>query len=307
MAYTKTITLQPTAPFSLELSAEIFSAGDMSVRGFRGGIFQQVIDVEGSLVLMQVTSNAKLEQPELMVTLRAASPLKPQIKQGAQDILTYIFNLNFPLNNFYAESQGDAVMRHITHKLRGFKFPTTPTAFESLLDAIVEQQISIKVARTIEERLATKFGAPLTLDGTTHYAFPTAHAIAAADISDIRSVGLSQRKAEYIQNAAQLITAGQLDLEAMKTQPDADQIITKLDALKGIGVWTAELTLLRGMQRWDVLPADDFGLRRVISTYCCEGKPIKADEARAAAQAWGTWKGLAAFYLILAEVHQIRV
>lgn len=279
----------------------------MAVRGFREGVFQQVIDVEGRLVLMQVTSNANIEQPKLTVTLKAASPLTPRTRQGAQDILTYIFNLNFPLNNFYQESQGAAAMRHITQSLRGFKFPTTPTAFESLLDAIVEQQISIKVARTIEERLATKFGAPLTLDGETYYAFPTAPAIAAADINDIRSVGLSQRKAEYIQNAAQLIVAGQLDLEGMKTQPDADKIITELDALKGIGVWTAELTILRGMQRWDVLPADDFGLRRVISTYCCGGKPIKAGEARAAAVAWGKWQGLAAFYLILAEVHQIQV
>lgn len=307
MTYTETLTIQPTAPFSLALSAEIFSAGDMAVRGFQKGFFQQVLDVEGTLVLMQVTSNADIEQPELTVTLKASSPLTPRIRQGAQDKLTYIFNLNFPLNNFYTELQGDVAMRHITQSLCGFKFPTTPTAFESLVDAIVEQQISIKVARTIEERLATKFGAPLNLDGTTYYAFPTAYAIAAADINDIRSVGLSQRKAEYIQNAAQFIVDGKLDLDALKTQPNADQIITQLDALKGIGVWTAELTLLRGMQRWDVLPADDFGLRRVISTYCCDGKPIKAEQARAVAQAWGKWKGLAAFYLILAEVHQISV
>ena len=101
-----------------------------------------------------------------------------------------------------------------------------------------------------------------------------------SSINDIRSCGLSERKAEYIYNAAQLIVEGKLNLEKMKNNPDPEEIIAELDEIKGIGVWTAELTMLRGMQRFDALPADDFGIRRVISTYYCGGKPIKAAEAR---------------------------
>jgi DNA-3-methyladenine glycosylase II len=59
-----------------------------------------------------------------------------------------------------------------------------------------------------------------------------------------------------------------------------------LDQVKGIGVWTAELTMFRGMQRLDVLPADDFGIRRVMSNYYCGGKPIKALEAREIGKRW---------------------
>jgi DNA-3-methyladenine glycosylase II len=93
----------------------------------------------------------------------------------------------------------------------------------------------------------------------------------------------------------------------MKNQQDPQAIIAELDEIKGIGVWTAELTMLRGMQRLDALPADDFGIRRVISTYYRGGVPIKAAEAREIAEAWGKWKGLAAFYLIIAEVKGIVV
>jgi DNA-3-methyladenine glycosylase II len=93
----------------------------------------------------------------------------------------------------------------------------------------------------------------------------------------------------------------------MKTNPNIDDIITELDALKGIGVWTAELTIYRGMQRLDVLPADDFGIRRVISKYYCGGKPIKAPEAREVAKPWSSWQGLAAFYLLAAEANSIDV
>jgi DNA-3-methyladenine glycosylase II len=70
---------------------------------------------------------------------------------------------------------------------------------------------------------------------------------------------------------------------------------------------TAELTMLRGMQKLDALPADDFGIRRVISRYYCNGKPIKSAEAREVAKSWGKWKGLAAYYLIVAEIKGITV
>ena len=65
--------------------------------------------------------------------------------------------------------------------------------------------------------------------------------------------------------------------------------------------------MLRGMQRLDALPADDLGIRRVISRYYCGGRQIKTADAREIAEAWGTWKGLAAFYLIIAEVKDLKV
>jgi len=62
------------------------------------------------------------------------------------------------------------------------------------------------------------------------------------------------------------------------------------------------LTMLRGMQRLEALPADDLGLRRTISHYYCGEKPITSTEARKIAESWGEWKGLAAYYLIVAEM-----
>jgi DNA-3-methyladenine glycosylase II len=198
-------------------------------------------------------------------------------------------------------------MTAITQKLSGFKFPTTPTVFEALVDAVVEQQISIKVARNIEERLAVLFGESVMMDGETFFAFPTAEALAKAGTAQIRQAGLSMRKADYICGVAQLIVDGGLDLEQLKTRGNPEDIVAELDEIRGIGVWTAELTMLRGMQRFDALPADDFGIRRVISRYYLGGKPIKAAEARQIAEPWGCWKGLAAFYLITAEASNITI
>ena len=307
MSFTETYTLQPREPLDFALSCQVFSDGTPTVRAYLNGEFSQVLQINGDLVLAKVVDSGSTKKPCLTITLKSNKSLTAKTQQTAQEMLNYIFNLNFDLTAFYCEVQKDPIMHKITQQLCGFKFPTTPTAFEGLVDAIVEQQISIKVARTIEERLAQRFGNKLEINNETYSAFPTAQNIAEASISDIRACGLSQRKAEYIYNVAQHILSGKLDLEAMKTNPHPESVIKVLDEFKGIGPWTAELTLLRGMQRWDVLPADDFGIKRVISTYYYGGKSIKTSEAQETAKTWGKWQGLAAFYLILAEAKNILV
>lgn len=164
--------------------------------------------------------------------------------------------------------------------------PTYPTVYESLLNSFVEQQISVKVAHKIE-KLARKFGQKLILDGNTYYAYPAPKDMASSSSEDIHGCGLSLRKAEYIQQASQLIVDGKPDLEHMKIHKRPEQIISELDDIKGIGVWTAELIMLEGMQRLGALLADDFGIRQVISRYYRDGTPIKSAEAREIAKVWG--------------------
>jgi len=301
VTYTENLSIEPMAPFDLSLSSIAFADGDKKVRGFNKGCFSQVINAGGQLVLVKLSQNSQVSEPHLTLDLYSDNPLSIEQKQKAQQLISYIFSLDLPLYDFYNHVKTDPVMTQITQKLCGFKFPITPTVFEALVDAIVEQQISIKIARTIEERLAVKFGETLSINGENYYAFPTPRSMIEAGVDVIRQVGLSQRKADYIFNAAQMIVENKLDLEKMKKNNDSEQIISELDEIKGVGVWTAELTMLRGMQRFDTLPADDFGIRRVISNYYKKNTLIKAAEAREIGEAWGEWKGLAAFYLIVAE------
>jgi DNA-3-methyladenine glycosylase II len=307
MTFTETFTLQAPAPFNFDLSAQIFLSGDKEIRGYADGVFHQVLEINRNLVLVKLTSQGTIQHPKIAVELNSNKPLTPKDKQTAAETIRFIFNLGFDLFAFYKDVENDLVMHQIAKLLFGLKNPTTPTIFESLVDSIVEQQISIKVAITIEHRLTKKFGDHIDIDGKTYFVFPTPQNIAAASIDEVQKVGLSMRKAEYIQNAAKLIADGKLDLEEMKNEKAPERIIAELDEIKGIGVWTAELTMLRGMQKLDAFPADDFGIRRVISRYYCGGKSIKTSEAREIAKAWGNWKGLAAYYLIIAEAKDIKV
>jgi DNA-3-methyladenine glycosylase II len=307
MTFTETIEVRAAAPFNFDLTAQIFRNGDKHIRTYRDGVFSQTLKLNDQLALVKVTSTGTLEQPKLTIELKTNKPVTFVDKRKAQETVKFIFNLDFDLNSFYKEIKDDTTLSQIAKQLYGLKNPTTPTVFEALIDSIVEQQISIKVAIALEEKLVKKLGERLTIDGETYFAFPTPQTLASSSVEEIQQVGLSRRKAEYLKEAAQLIVTGKLDLEQLKTEKSAEEIVSRLDEARGIGVWTAELTMLRGMQRLDALPADDFGIRRVISRYYCGGSPIKAAEAREIAKAWGRWKGLAAFYLIIAEFKGISV
>jgi DNA-3-methyladenine glycosylase II len=299
-------TLTAKAPFNFELSAEIFRNGDPEIRRFEHGNFWQVIRVGDKRALASVESAGTVEKPRLKVDLKTNQKLSDEEKKNAVETVKCIFNLGFDLAEFYADTRNDKVMSGLVKKFCGLKSPTTQFAFEALVDSIVEQQISLKVANAFERRIVKKWGDTLTLEGETYYAYPTPKNLASATQQELRGVGLSERKAEYIRNAASLITEGKLDLEAMKSWENADEIIVELDKVKGVGVWTAELTMLRGMQRLEALPADDLGLRRTIAHYYCDGKPITSAETRKIAESWGRWKGLGAYYLVVAELLEQR-
>jgi DNA-3-methyladenine glycosylase II len=302
----KKITLNAVPPFRFDLSAEIFSNGDRQIRKYEKNRFWQIIRVNGKLILATVKSEGAVDQPKLSAELKSDKALTQDDAKTAQETLSVLFSLNFDLVPFYKDVKTDVTMTRVTRKLWGLKCPTTQTAFEALIDSIVEQQISLKVANSIENKLTKRFGDALSIDDEVYYAYPTPQKLASVGIDTIRQCGLSQRKAEYIQGIAELVANGKLNLEKLKNCESADDIISELDRVRGVGVWTAEYAMLRGMQKFEALPADDLGLRRTIARYYCGGKVITSAQARRIAENWGRWKGLAAYYLVVAERKNIE-
>ena len=304
--FTEKLTVDALPPFSFELNGEIFANGDRQIRNYEKGRFWQVIRVNSKLLLITVVATGTVDKPKVSVEMKANREITAEDTKKAEKIVNALFSLDLDLKPFYEKVKDDKVMAQFTRKLWGLKIPTTPTVFEALVDSIVEQQISLKVANSIENRIIKKFGESLELEDATYFAYPTPQQLAPVSIEEFRQCGLSLRKGEYIKEASRLITEGKLNLEKLKTYESSEQIIGELDKIRGIGVWTAELTILRGMQRLDALPADDLGLRRVISRYYRDGKVISSAEARQIAESWGEWKGLAAYYLVVADMKNIE-
>ena len=144
-----------------------------------------------------------------------------------------------------------------------------PDLFTALINSIVGQQISNKAADTVWNRLcnltwrddasAQRLIAEQKRD---HPSVPvTPASIASLPVDDIQQCGMSHRKALYIKGAAQAVLDSQLDIVGLKDLPDED-VIKKLTALHGIGIWTAEMLLLFSMQRPDIVSWNDLAIRR---------------------------------------------
>lgn len=299
---TRILTLKCVPPFDFDLSLRLFSGGDRQIRRYEEGKFWQVVRIDGKLVLVTLEALGTVDNPEVSARLESVQRLSANDEQKTRQVACALIDADFDLEPFYTDAKKDRIMADIVHKLGGLKIPSAVTVFEALIDSITEQQISLNVAHVLQTNLIKTFGDPLSLDTGVYYGYPTPQKLASTSLEQIRKCGLSTRKAEYIRDISRMVAEGKLNLEAFKRYKDVNKIIEELDEIKGIGIWTAELTIVRGMQKYEAIPADDLGLRRTISHFYCKDRKITGDEARRIAEKWGKWKGLASFYLIVADM-----
>lgn len=178
----------------------------------------------------------------------------------------------------------DTVMRRLIAQFPGATLESRGCAFTTLARSIVGQQISVKAAESVWQRVIA--------------AIPeiTPDIIAAADHNLLRGCGLSARKAAYLQDLARHFTDGNLHETAWETMYD-EAIIKQLIQVKGIGRWTAEMFLIFHLQRPDVLPLDDIGLQRAMSLHYLDKQPIDKNTLIEIAQPWQPWRSVATWYL----------
>lgn len=133
------------------------------------------------------------------------------------------------------------------------KRPVIPNLFTALVRNIVGQQISSKAANTVWNRVLDRYS-PITPE-----------TIMAITAEEIQKCGMSTRKANYIKGIAKTVARGDLNLAELKHLPD-DEVIKRLSALPGVGIWTAEMLMIFSMQRPDVVSWGDLAIRRGMMT-----------------------------------------
>jgi DNA-3-methyladenine glycosylase II len=159
--------------------------------------------------------------------------------------------------------------------------------YGALVRSIIGQQLSTTAARAIYGRLVNRFG------GQT----PTPAEVLADDPEELRSAaGLSRAKVAYLRSLAEHVLDGSVELERLDDLPD-EEVIAELVAIKGLGVWTAQMFLMFHLQRPDVLPVGDLGIRRAVrDLYGLPELPGPA-ELEAIAEPWRPHRTLACRYL----------
>ena len=148
--------------------------------------------------------------------------------------------------------RSDPVMRAIIERVGPYRMEFGEPVFHSLAEAIIYQQLNGKAAATIFDRFAAIAGNPLTPEG-----------ILKLTPEQMRSVGLSKQKSSYLLDMAERAHRGDLNFTRLTEMSD-DEVINHLTQVKGVGVWTAHMFLMFTLQRANVLPTGDFGIRMAM-------------------------------------------
>lgn len=272
-------------PFDFRLSWRVFSSFSGRTASERGSLAMWW-DGRPTSVLLNQTS---LSPPVLELIV---DPMPRQARPFGE-LMRDVLNADLRLEPFYRRARKDKTLHPVVNALIGLKPFRPPDIFQMLATAVTEQQISMAAARNIRDRLVSAYG---TRTGRVT-AFPRPRDIASLSVQDLRGCGLSQRKAEYLIGLAGKMESGELDPAAWEEMGDGE-LIRLLKGYRGIGEWTAEYVLLRGLGRPDVIPASDLGIRRVLGRYLADGRDLSEGEVRRALEAWSPWRGLLAFYLL---------
>lgn len=183
-------------------------------------------------------------------------------------------------------SKADARIRAIVKKRGTIDFEIDGDPFESLVEAIISQQLNGPVARIIFGRLKAIVNTePISAD-----------ILGQVSVPKMRKAGVSPQKIRYLKDLTSRVLKGRLNLHDLKHMPD-DEIIRQLDEVKGIGPWTAHMYLLFTLGRTDVLPVDDLGIQKSIQRVYSLRKRPNAERISQIAESWHPYCSIASLYL----------
>lgn len=177
-------------------------------------------------------------------------------------------------------------MKQVIDRVGPFRLKRQTNRYQSLLRAIIAQQISTVAARSIWNKLEQAAGTPRL----------TPEDIARLSDPELRGVGISPQKLGYVRSLTDHVLDGQLRLTAIHRLPDAE-VIAELVQVKGIGVWTAHMFLIFSLGRADILPHGDLGIQTAIRRVYGLDELPKRESCERIAQAWRPYATVASWYL----------
>jgi len=299
----RTFDLDPLAPFSLDLTAWALRRrihNEVDRWGAAG--YQRVITVEDRPVAVSVTQDGGLDSPRLSVQL-AGRPIDRRVEVLVHGALRKLLGLTVDLTGFAAMATQDALLGPLAGRLRGLKPPRFPTVFEALVNAVACQQLSLTVGIHLLNRITAAYGSPVEQSPRGPRAFPTPEQLAALAPADLQHHGFSLTKGRTIVDTARAIVVGDLDLGALERLDDRPAI-ERLESLRGVGRWSAEYVLLRGLGRLHVFPGDDVGAHNKLRRFFdIEAKLDHAAVAELVAQ-WHPYQGMVYFHLLLQSLSE---
>ena len=291
--------LRPLPPFRLDLTVWALRRRARNiVDRWDGNIYRRVLVIRELPVEVAVRQTGSAAHPVLAVTVVGAR-LIPEMRAIILQLLTTMLGLRTNLQPFYRMAAGHRHLAPLAERFRGLKPPRFPTVFEALANAIACQQLSLTVGIELLSRIAVQCGPTLSLPDYRQYAFPRPEDLLRTKAPTFRRLGFSYSKARFLLTLSREIVAGHFVPEQLQHR-DNGIAVEQLMRLHGVGRWTAEYVLLRGLGRTDTFPGDDVGARNRLASWLGLEGPLDYEGVQRAVRRWHPYAGLVYFHLLLA-------
>jgi DNA-3-methyladenine glycosylase II len=291
-------TLYPTSPYNFPLLLDVLSRfAHPTLDIAHAGAYWRALRSNGGLALVRVTSSGTVDSPALDVHLVAASgDIDPdEVVAG----LRHILHTDADRADFVTVARADDNLWRVVEPLIGLPEWRTATIFEALMQTIIEQQIAWTAAQKAQRWLVEWTGECIVHQEKPYYAFPKSSNIAAATVDDLKPLKITFKRMALMIDLAQQVESRVLDLEAFGDLPP-DDAYQHLLSIKGIGHWTAAVTLERAFGHKDWVAHNDVVLQAATNRYFYGGTGrIPPEQVTETFARYGVYAGLAAHYTML--------
>ncbi len=247
----KEVVLRPKPPYQIIKHLSMYSIPGKPIPGiYEGNCCRRVV----SEIAYEACIEGEPDEPRIMVRVYKGDDYT------ALNLVKHIYNVNLDYNKFLNCVRRFPKLHKLALKYRGLRPALTPTLYEALIKSIISQNISQKLALRIVSNLVSRFGTKVEIEGKVFYDFPKPDTLASLNTQELKSTGLSLRKVEYIKGISKVISEG-YDIESLKYLRPTDAV-RELVKFKGVGVWTAKLSLMASTGNLSLDLLEDKAVRR---------------------------------------------
>jgi DNA-3-methyladenine glycosylase II len=284
-------SIKTPADFSYEYSLAFLSRSPKEIlHTVTDRTVRKLIKVDGQFVLFTVS------QKENNLVVEVHNDVTPSVKAHVKNYVNEWFDLDTDLTPFYALASKDDVLKPIIKRFHGYRIMGQPDLFESLVWAVLGQQINVPFAYSIKQKFVEKYGERHEHDGQTYYLFPTPERVAIINPEELIPLQFSRQKTKYTIGIAQAFVDKHVSREMFHGRPllEAKEELMKLN---GIGNWTANYALMRTFRYPDAFPLEDVALHKALHINMNLRKRPTLDRVKKIFKKYKGWEAYATIYL----------
>jgi len=288
----KSLRIPPPHEFSYELALTFLKRSPRELlHKIIDDRIEKAIRINGAVIIFSI----RFDKDELLVEFLNTKVTVAQ----ATEVVKYIrewLDLDTDLKPFYAMCQKDKLLKGLVKNFYGYRIVGQPDLFESIVWAVLGQQINVQFAYTLKQKFVERYGEALTLKEETYYLFPAAAVVAQLTEEQLLALQFSRQKAAYTINIAKAFAEGIVSKEKL-VGLSLKQAKDLLMEIKGIGNWTANYALMKTFRHTDAFPLEDAGIHNAIKNLKKLTKKPSLEEVKRVYKKYKGWEAYATLYL----------